>query len=1047
MTVRGGNGTLGGPIINQGTVDADLAGHTIGVFNVTNRGTLRASNGGRLAVSGVVNLGVLEVGNGSTLDVSADVASDQFGTIVRHGNGALSWSGTIDNQGRTWDVDATFGGPVKVTGAVIGGTITASKGSTLTAGYTVFTSVTLAAPLITSTAYFRNGITLAPGNNLNLGQGTATFDNDPQSNVPRAIAGAGTVTLGSSTLRNGGTPLTIGPDVVLSGATNATINADAISGLTNLGRIVSDLPGGKLTITNVTNAARMEVTGSAQLSVGGLHNQAGGTVTASAGGTLILRDAVDNQGTMAVTDATLNLQAIKSPLGDLSVTRSTVLLANFASSPYTPALVRQIRSTASTFALSGQLNNTADGVPLSADARWELTGGTGAIVGGQIGSIDGTPLAASGAGGHINNVGLNTDLAIRGGATLTVDGTFNPLRPLTVRLSGPASGTASSTFSLTTGQTVGGGTSFVFDDGARNLVMAGSGTFTLGADASVRTGTGGGTVGRTNRAAVNEGTISAETPGQSITLAGNGFTNRGTLQAVNGGTLVLTLNANWVNTGSVVVDGGRLDLTGTLPAAGLGPLTIRGASTLGIGVGCTLDQVAALNVPATGTIALLTGGSVDAAGKTVTISDAAPGWELRGGTLRRAVITTDGQRSLQVVAGSSGTLDTATLNGTANVNEGATLNVSSGLTLQGGSVVLNSALSSGASLRFNGFTSLAGTGEMVFAGEGSTGLLKSVGLTIGSAVTVRSGSTGGQIVSDFQLINSGLIQSTGAGHTVSVSAPGFTNRGTLRAADQGTLDVAGPLQGDGRVEAGPGGTVTLSRGVQRQLDVTGRVVLRVKAQGGGTLAVNQLSLAGSPGAWTGTLDLADNALVVNYDAGAPSPIGTIADQVRSGWANGAWNGGGIITSRATPAAAGTTLGYAEAAGVLGLATGATATWQGQTVDDTSVLVRYTLTGDANLDGVVDFLDLARLAQSYNVVDGSRQWSNGDYNYDGDVDFLDLAQLAQNYNSALPGAAIAGAPSGFEADLARAFANVPEPSLIGLVGISALGAGRRRRKPG
>jgi len=390
-------------------------------------------------------------------------------------------------------------------------------------------------------------ITLAPGSDLDLGQGTATFDNDSSSkNVPRAIAGAGTVTLGNGTLQSSGTPLTIGPDVVLRGATNAAIKGDAVSGLTNLGRIVSDVSGGRLTITNIINAARMEVTGSAQLSVGGLQNQAGGTVSVSAGGTLILRDAVDNQGTIAVTDANLNLQAVKSTLGDVSVTRSTVLLANSLLSPYTPALVGQIHSTASTFALSGQLNNTADGVPVSADARWQLTGGSGVIVGGRVNSVDGTPLAVTAPGGHLNNVALDADLVIQNGATLWVDGTFNPLRPVTVHVSGPAGGgTVSSTFSLTTGQTVGGGTRFVFDDSARNLIVAGGGTFTLGADASVRTGTGGGTVGRSNGALVNEGTISAETPGQSITLAGSGFTNRGTLQAVDGGTLVLTLNANW----------------------------------------------------------------------------------------------------------------------------------------------------------------------------------------------------------------------------------------------------------------------------------------------------------------------------------------------------------------------------------------------------------------------------------------------------------------------------------------------------------------------
>jgi hypothetical protein len=110
-----------------------------------------------------------------------------------------------------------------------------------------------------------------------------------------------------------------------------------------------------------------------------------------------------------------------------------------------------------------------------------------------------------------------------------------------------------------------------------------------------------------------------------------------------------------------------------------------------------------------------------------------------------------------------------------------------------------------------------------------------------------------------------------------------------------------------------------------------------------------------------------------------------------------------------------------------------------------VLVRYTLTGDVNLDGSVDFLDLAKLAQSYNVTDGTRRWATGDVNYDGNTDFLDLAKLAQNYNTALaPSAPIPGAPVGFEADLARAFAAVPEPGTISILGIGALALLARRR---
>ena len=187
----------------------------------------------------------------------------------------------------------------------------------------------------------------------------------------------------------------------------------------------------------------------------------------------------------------------------------------------------------------------------------------------------------------------------------------------------------------------------------------------------------------------------------------------------------------------------------------------------------------------------------------------------------------------------------------------------------------------------------------------------------------------------------------------------------------------------------------------------------------------------------GKLDLANNRLVVDYDSATTSPITSIRAALVSGYANGAWNGPGLDS---VGIAATRSLGYAEASDVLGVSGGS---FGSATVDGSAVLVRYTLSGDANLDGVVDFVDLVRLAQSYNVQT-TRQWANGDFNYDGGVDFLDLVKLAQNYNTALPGAAIPGAPAGFEADLARAIASVPEPGPCGLMALGGLLLATRRR---
>ena len=92
----------------------------------------------------------------------------------------------------------------------------------------------------------------------------------------------------------------------------------------------------------------------------------------------------------------------------------------------------------------------------------------------------------------------------------------------------------------------------------------------------------------------------------------------------------------------------------------------------------------------------------------------------------------------------------------------------------------------------------------------------------------------------------------------------------------------------------------------------------------------------------------------------------------------------------------------------------------------------------------------KLAQNYNTtVSATTQswWNHGDFTYDGIVDFNDLVKLAQNYNTALPSSPIPGAPVDFNADLAKAFASVPEPSGALLTLLAACGFAlpiRRRR---
>jgi len=68
--------------------------------------------------------------------------------------------------------------------------------------------------------------------------------------------------------------------------------------------------------------------------------------------------------------------------------------------------------------------------------------------------------------------------------------------------------------------------------------------------------------------------------------------------------------------------------------------------------------------------------------------------------------------------------------------------------------------------------------------------------------------------------------------------------------------------------------------------------------------------------------------------------------------------------------------------------------------DKTVLVKFTLYGDANLDGAVNFADLLLLAQNYGKTQNAN-WDQGDFDYNGSIGFSDLLDLAQNYGKLLP----------------------------------------------
>jgi parallel beta-helix repeat protein len=224
--------------------------------------------------------------------------------------------------------------------------------------------------------------------------------------------------------------------------------------------------------------------------------------------------------------------------------------------------------------------------------------------------------------------------------------------------------------------------------------------------------------------------------------------------------------------------------------------------------------------------------------------------------------------------------------------------------------------------------------------------------------------------------------------TATITSNQFSGNGLGLGVDAGSAEVTNTQRIDG-VQIGNGGTVTLTEGN----DVV--------------LVTTSLTTFG-----TGRLDLRDNAAIVDY-SGA-SPVSSIFTRLQSGYAGGAWTGPGIMsTSAANDPDDRTGVGYAEATDLFN---SFPATFEGESIDNTSILLKYTLYGDADLNETVNLSDFNQLAANFGQ--SPRRWSQGDFTYDQNVDLSDFNRLAANFGMTLArggaGGATAAAGSADEA---------------------------------
>jgi hypothetical protein len=188
---------------------------------------------------------------------------------------------------------------------------------------------------------------------------------------------------------------------------------------------------------------------------------------------------------------------------------------------------------------------------------------------------------------------------------------------------------------------------------------------------------------------------------------------------------------------------------------------------------------------------------------------------------------------------------------------------------------------------------------------------------------------------------------------------------------------------------------------------------------------------------SGTLNLENNTLLIDFGSSA-DPVASVRAELISGRAGGTWNGVGIDSSTAAlPANSHYALGYADGADgvVAGLSSG-------------QVEIKYTLYGDADLDGAVTGSDFTILAA--NLGKSVTAWDKGDFNYDGVVNGNDFTALVSNLGKSASGAAVVLPAADYAAIDAFAAANglladVPEPSAFAIIAIAGAGLCHRRRR--
>ncbi len=733
---------------------------------------------------------------------------------------------------------------------------------------------------------------------------------------------------------------------------------------------------------------------------------------------------------------------------------------------------------------TGTLNKTDSGALLLQSTSASFTGGT-VVTAGTLGLNTGADLGP-------NPAAPATDLTLYPGTTLLLDGASSNLGVNRSIVLGSAASAGSVTIDASYGENaiiasaIGDNTG-----GANSLIVASDTNGYVATGTAVGTGSSGvpGTVILSGNNTYGGGTTI--NIGATALVGNNGFGSAGGSlgpgTVTNNGTLALNRSDTAFTFGNLIAGSGNVLQTGT------GTTTVTGSNTYSGFTSVNAGILSISTIPTAGS-----GGNPGPLGQS---SNDPGNLILSGGTLQYTGAAVDVDR-LFTIAATGGTIDSSGA-GPMNFNNGGavvssdpasrgatestssmTVFLSNAADLAVGMTVTGTGISSGTTItavnsavvNFASYNSVTLNQAPTIATNSTTPATLSF-TTTSRTLTLTGTNTDANIMGDILSDSSGggqlnLVKAgNGAWDLTAVNTyTGQTNvtQGTLTvdftgAIASGTVGISSGATLNANGSLAPTAIVNVSGNLIFGYPGAGLVVrplgaLNIAAGGSVALAdpvlvtnrqvliTPSLTFAGSTGAWSGLLDLANNDMIVT-GAGAAG-LATVTNQIQQGlnlagpgslWAGSA----GIVSSSAaasTNTALGSELNDDGSGNVL------IPIFDGQSVGTADVLVKYTYYGDANLDGVVNGSDYTLIDNGFN--NSLTGWHNGDFNYDGVVNGDDYTLIDNAFNTqgpALTGTALSMVAAATEQIAGSSSAAVPEPTTLGLIAFGAAGLLTRRRR--